>query len=262
MLNPSFFTSVINSYLPEPHASLLNGILFGIPVRGTKYFYQELKSVGLLHLVVLSGMNITLLGAIIASITRSCSKILSITASIAGIFAFIFFVGPAPPIIRAGIMGILALLAIVFGKKNIALYSLFMSFVFICIFWPQWVNTLSLRLSYGATLGLIMFDKPGLNTTKFTSIRREFKTSIAAQVFTAPLIFIHFKQVSLIAPFANVLVAFIIGPLMVFGFITAILGKISYALGLIPSYICYAFLEYIICVVSVLSKVPYASFQW
>src|SRR3990167_273064 len=60
-MNPTIFTSIINSYLPDPQAALLNGIIFGIPLRSSKIFYQQLQVVGLLHLVVLSGMNITIL---------------------------------------------------------------------------------------------------------------------------------------------------------------------------------------------------------
>ena len=74
MLTPQVFTSVINSYLPEPHASLLNGILFGISVKGSQAFYNDLKATGLLHIVVLSGMNISILAAIITGLTASFGK--------------------------------------------------------------------------------------------------------------------------------------------------------------------------------------------
>jgi hypothetical protein len=52
MPDVSIFTSVINSYLPEPHASLLNGILFGVSLKASKTFFEQLKIVGLLHIVV------------------------------------------------------------------------------------------------------------------------------------------------------------------------------------------------------------------
>ena len=43
-MNPSVFTSLINSYLPEPHSSLLNGIIFGIDIKTSKLFYEQLKT--------------------------------------------------------------------------------------------------------------------------------------------------------------------------------------------------------------------------
>lgn len=159
MPDPSVFTSVINSYLPEPHASLLNGILFGVNLKAGKVFYEQLKIVGLLHLVVLSGMNITILASITAGLTQFLGKRISILITILMIILFIVFVGAKAPIIRAGFMGILTLVAIIYGRKNLALYSLFLSLIFIAIFWPKWLTTISLQLSYGATLGIILFGQ-------------------------------------------------------------------------------------------------------
>jgi len=252
MPNPSIFTSVINSYLPEPHASLLNGILFGVNLKAGKVFYDQLKIVGLLHLVVLSGINITMLGAITASLTHSFSKHVSILITILMIVLFIIFVQPKAPIVRAGFMSIFTLVAIIFGRKSAAIYSLFLSLLFIAFLWPKWLSTISLQLSYGATLGIILFA----NTSSKNALWKEFKTSLAAQVFTVPIIFFYFGQISLIAPISNILVSFAIYPLMIFGFLTAVLGKIHYLLGLLSSFICYGLLQYIVFIVETLSKIP------
>ncbi len=258
MPDPSVFTSVINSYLPEPHASLLNGILFGVNLKAGKIFYEQLKIVGLLHLVVLSGMNITILASIIGSLTQFLSKQVSVLITILAIILFILFVGFQAPIIRAGFMGILTFVAILYGRKNIALYGLFLSLIFIAVFWPRWLTTISLQLSYGATLGIILFGQ----TTSKNELWRELKTSLAAQIFTVPIIFIYFKQISLIAPISNLLVAGLVPALMIFGFLTALLGKIHYLLGVIPSYICYGLLTYIVWVTETLSKLPFVYFRF
>jgi competence protein ComEC len=258
MPNPSIFTSVINSYLPEPHASLLNGILFGINLKAGQVFYNQLKIVGLLHIVVLSGINITILSVIIASITSIFSKLISILIAILTIILFILFVGPQAPIIRAGCMGILTLVAILSGRKNLVIYSLFLSVIFIAFFWPKWLTTISFYLSYGATLGIILFGQ----TKNKNNLVKDLRVSLAAQVFTTPIIFLYFKQISLIAPISNLLIAGLIPPLMVFGFLTAILGKLNYFLGLIPSYLCYGILTYMVFVIETLSKLPFIYFKF
>lgn len=253
MITPSIFTSIINSYLPEPHASLLNGIIFGVNLRTSKEFYQQLKMVGLLHLVVLSGANISLLTAMIGTLTGFLNKRASVLVTILLIILFVVFVGPEPPVVRAAFTGILTLVAIIYGRKNYALYALLLSLIFIAIFWPKWITTVSLQLSYGATLGLILFGRKRGNNY----VINEFITSLSAQVFTAPIIFIYFKQISLISPLANVMVSFTIAPLMVFGFLTAILGAIWYPLGIIPAYFCYGILSYMVWVVEALAKIPF-----
>lgn len=253
----SIFSSVINTYLPEPHASLLNGIVFGESIRASKEFYLQLQKAGILHVVVLSGTNITILSSIIAGLTSKLGKQVSCVISILMIILFILFVNPQAPIVRAGFMGSLTLVSIIFGRKNIALHSLLISFIFILIFFPAWIKTLSLQLSYGATLGIILFYKKS-NSYIFDELR----TSIAAQVFTAPLIFFHFKSVSLVSPISNLLISCLIAPLMLLGFIIAILGKINWYLGLIPSLIAYGMLSYMTFVIRILSELPFAFFKF
>lgn len=257
MPSPTIFTDVINSYLPEPHASLLNGILFGTSLQTSKAFFEQLKRVGLLHIVVLSGINITILAAVVSSFTSFLEKRVSVAITIITIIFFIFFVGPEPPIVRAGFMGILTLFAVLSGRKATTLYILFLSAFFIGIFWFSWLKTVSFQLSYGATLGIILFGSVHYRGGIKQALWQELKTSLSAQVFTTPIIFLYFKQISLIAPFSNVLIASVIPPLMIFGFLAAVLGKISFYLGIIPAYLCYGILSYIVFVVESLSKLPF-----
>jgi len=66
-MTPESFAKIIRMYMSEPQASLLNGIIFGIQLTTSKDFYEALKQVGLLHIVVLSGINITLLSSVVSS---------------------------------------------------------------------------------------------------------------------------------------------------------------------------------------------------
>ncbi len=275
MISTDLFTSVINSYLPEPHASLLNGIIYGINLKTSPAFYNELKRVGLLHIVVLSGMNITIIGSIIGSITSFFSKRVSVLITILIIILFILFVHPQAPVIRAGIMGILTLVSIVFKRKALALYLLFLSGILslaliplINIWYPKWFQPLSFFLSYGATLGIILFGQTKNPPTKssfsqfFYGIKKEIKLSLSAQLFTTPLIFLYFKQASLISPVANILISPFIAPLMIFGFLASFLGKIHFVLGLFPGLVCYAVLTLMIFIIETLSKLPFIFIQF
>lgn len=260
-MSPHIFTTVINGYLPEPQASLLNGIIFGVPLKSGHVFYNQLKAVGLLHIVVLSGMNITLLADFAIILTNSFSKTVSILTAVLTVIFFVIFVGPQAPIIRAAIMGLLTLAALSFGRKAQPLYSLFIACILIAIFKSTWLKTISFQLSVGATLGLIFFarrpeKKKKKNNELINYLKSEFSTSLAAQIFTAPLIFIYFRQISLVSPLANILVAWTIAPLMILGFLTAILGKIAYPLGIIPAYLSFGVLKYFVWVIDILSKIP------
>lgn len=267
-MSPTIFSSVINSYLPEPHAALLNGIIFGIPLKSSKVFYQQLQIVGLLHLVVLSGMNITILAHIIDFLVSGFAKKARLIITIGCIIGFTLFAGPQPPIVRAAIMGSLAYVAILYGRKSTALVSLLIAVLIIAIIKPDWITTISFQLSTGATLGIILFGKRKQKQTNtklgqiISCIKGELQTTLAASFFTVPIIFIYFRQISFIAPLANIMVSFLIPPLMIFGFATSVLGKIGWLLGLPTAYICYGLLSYMIFIINILSKIPFAFIQF
>lgn len=248
--------AVISSYLAEPYAALLNGILYGIPLKATPELYRQLKAVGLLHLVVLSGTNITIVGNVVSILAKGFPKRISLFLGIGSIIAFTLFVGPQPPVVRSAIMGSLSLMSTIFGKRNTALVSLLVALILIAAFQPAWLTGLSLQLSAGATLGIILFGGHG------KGIKGEIRTSLAAQVFTAPLIFFVFREVSFISPLANLLVSFLVAPLMIFGTFTTVLGFINHSFGTIPSYICLGLLYYMVTVIRLLSQVPFAYFRF
>lgn len=219
---------------------------------------------GLLHLVVLSGTNIQILAGIIGAITSRFSKIYSILITILFIILFVIFVSPEAPIVRAAFISILTLVSIVFGRKPMALYLLFLSALLTAVIWPSWINTISFQLSYGASLGLILFAKkptPKNMTNQnniYGYIKDELRTTLSAQVFTVPIIFYYFKEISFIAPVANILVSWLIAPIMIFGSLAALIGKIFPFLGLPFAFLSYGLTYYLVFVIEHLSKLPYA----
>ncbi len=261
------FSSVLFSYLHEPYASLLNGIIFGIDLKVAKDFYTDLKRVGLLHIVVLSGMNLSLLSAIISRFTIFFGRKTSSLITIFVLILFIIWVGPEAPIVRAGIMAVLTHVAIIYGVQAYSLYLLFLSGVFSLIFKPEWIRSISFQLSYLATLGIILFSKSYRREESFwksliRDIKLELRTSLSAQIFTAPLIFIYFKQISVVSPLANVLVAPIIAPVMILGFLAAFLGKLNFYLGLPFSWLAFGLLRYVVFITETLSSVPFSFFEF
>ncbi|MCG2686137.1 ComEC/Rec2 family competence protein, partial [Candidatus Parcubacteria bacterium] len=96
----NFLDRPIIQSLPEPQASLLSGILLGIKRGTTSGFSQKLRDTGTIHVVVVSGYNITVLGGVLVSLTRFLGRRNSLLWSLAGIFLFALMVGAEPPVIR------------------------------------------------------------------------------------------------------------------------------------------------------------------
>ncbi len=267
MSNP--FIKVINSLLHEPQASLLNGILFGKGAFFPKSLYQDLITTGTLHIVALSGMNISILinfiSKIIAGIGRKASSIFSICL----IVIFVVFVGASPPVVRAGIMGSLSLIAVIFGRKNWALLSLVLASLIMLLFDFSLVKNISFQLSFLATLGILLADekvdcqrKKSLLSQFIYALKINMKLTLSAQLFTLPVIIYHFHRISLIAPLANIMIEWVIQPIMILGFVTAIIGYFFFPLAIIPALATWAPLTYLIFVVQILAIWPGASIQF
>lgn len=272
MIGPEIFAPTIAQYFPEPHASLMMGIIFGVDLDTSDIFYEQIRRTGLLHIVVLSGINITLLGAVVGNVTSRFGKKTSAWITIISIIAFVLFVGADPPIVRAGIMGGISLLSVIYERKNIGFYALLLSACVVIIAKREWIESISFQLSYGATLGIMIFGSVSHKTTLGDSKKKssrgiiltinnfvwaELKPSLASQVFTMPIIYVYFQQISLISPISNILTAPIITPLMVFGMLTAFLGKIHYYIGIVPAFVSFGLLDYVIRVIQFLDSIPH-----
>lgn len=267
-------TSLINSYFHEPHASLVNGILLGRKLFVPQSFYDNLKTVGLIHIVVLSGQNISMISALIlTAVTPTIGRRWGFVVSIAGIMLFVWFVGFDPPVVRAAIMGVLGLVGLLMGRISIPLYSLFLASVIMLLFEPSWAGSISFQLSFGATLGIILFGSTPPETEK-KSVRTgimyrfqkylydEFRISFAAQVFTLPIIFWYFRQISFVSPLANILISWLIAPIMILGLATVLSGLVVRELGFFISWTLYAPLYLLVKTVETLARIPFAQITW
>ncbi|KXK09270.1 MAG: ComEC family competence protein [Microgenomates bacterium OLB23] len=257
------FTSVFYTYMGEPYAALLSGMVLGVDVPQSLDIYAYFKRTGLLHLVVLSGSNINFLVATCMRVCLVLGTRLSAIVSITVVVLFILFVGPEPPVVRAGLMAGSTLIAVVFNRQSIALATLLTTAVCIGVIKTDWLATISFQLSFGASLGIILWS-PAATTKKAVQgnrllhyIKDDMRTTLAAQVVTTPLIMYYFREISLIAPLSNLAVSFVTGPIMILGIVTLILGKLHYWLGYIPAKLAVVCLYYVCEVTRIMSSLPH-----
>ncbi len=265
MIVPSvhIFTSVFYSYMGEPYASLLSGMVLGVDVPKTLSIYDYFKKTGLLHLVVLSGSNINFLVVSVMRVSTFIGKKYAAILSIGVVTTFIIFVGPEPPVVRAGLMSGCTLIALIYNRQSIALFTLLTTAAIIGIFKLDWLASVSFQLSFGASLGIILWSTQATQSDKkgfgkiVDYVKADLQTTMAAQVVTTPIIFFYFKEISLIAPLSNLMVSFVTGPIMILGIMTMFLGKIHYVLGYIPAKFAFVCLFYVCEVTRIMSEIPY-----
>jgi len=282
---------VLSQFLPEPHAGLLAGLLFGTKSTLNNVLYQDLVRTGTLHIIALSGMNISLVTGFIGSILALIfSKRIASLLTILSLIWFVNFVGLTPSVIRAAIMGGLTLIAVIFGRANWALLSWLLAVSIMLLLNIHWISDLSFQLSALATLGMILFGsyKSGTEVSAPTAIKqynnitmssgsiisivaretsravwnisgKNLQLTLSAQVFTIPLIFLQFHRVSLVSPVSNLLIGWTILPASVFGWLAALAGSLWLPLGILPAWAAWGLLRYLLFVVEWTSRLPLAS---
>jgi len=287
MITPTTFTLLINQLLPEPHASLLAGMIFGVKTTMPRDFYQDLISTGTLHVVALSGMNITILINVMGSIFLVFGRRIASLLTILWIVLFMFFVGPSANVVRASLMGIVSLVGIYTGRPRYGLLTLLSIGVVMLTIEPKWLFDIGFQLSFLSTLGIMLLGEGGVlaafihkslrSTRLFSSIalkeaspvgiflktiQLDLRTTLSAQLFTMPVMILTFKQLSLVAPLTNVLVGWVIQPITVCGLIMVVAAWVFLPLGQIMAIFLWPMLEYFIVIVTSTANLPFAYITW
>jgi competence protein ComEC len=230
----------IGRLVPDPEASLLQGILLGIESGIPAELYDEYNTTGTSHIIVISGSNITFVATLFAlTFGRILGKRRAYWFTIVGITLYVLLVGADAAVVRAGIMGGLFVTALYLGRRSTAYVSLFASALVLTLINPLALWDAGFQLSFAATLGLILFApaierifEQGL--TRFVSQDRvrwglrflndALILTLAAQILTIPLVVYHFGRLSLVAPLANLLILPVQPPIMSLGAAVALIG--------------------------------------
>ncbi|MHB9034339.1 MAG: DNA internalization-related competence protein ComEC/Rec2, partial [Anaerolineae bacterium] len=258
---------VVERILPQPEAGLLQGVLLGADDALPSEAAADFRTAGLTHILVVSGFNISILMQLILFLAqKAVRRQLALLLALIGITMFGSMVGFTAPVLRAWLMGLLTILAVITGRKAHALTSLAAASLVMTSVNPLMAWSVSFQLSFAATLALILvqpiLDRLIRKTSlgKFSGTLTELLTcTLAAQLLTLPLIWHYFGQVSLVALIANILVLPLQPLILYAGAAVTMAGAIWIIAGRVLALLVWPFLRYTILVPHWLAKLPLAS---
>ena len=272
----NIFIEKIGEVIPEPNSSLLGGVIFGAKQSLGQDLLGDFQKVGLIHIIVLSGYNITIIAAGIFYLTSFLGKRnLGFIISIISIILFALMVGLGSTVIRACIMAFIAILARFLGRPTDALRWLFIA-GFLMLLWNPSILFYdpSFQLSFMATLGLILFSPfilffiSSFRFQKFITIkfgvREIIASTLAVQFFVLPLLVRMSGFISIISFLINPLVLPLVPSAMALGALTGGLGVIPFV-GKLLSWpfgaLSYLITQIIISVTEFCATLPFATLQ-
>lgn len=257
---------LLGKMLPEPHAGLLSGLLFGTKAAIPQSLYDALVSTGTLHIIALSGQNIAILvGLLSVLLVPVFGKRVASVICLILVWSFVLFVGVSPSVVRASVMASVSLLAVVCGRQYWALGAWAGTVVGMALIHPGWVGDVSFLLSSGATLGILVFgtyNPPKRVPWYLSGILSDIHLTLSAQVFTIPILLFVFHRISLISVVSNIAIGWVIAPLMVVGWIMIGVGSVVLYGGQVVGWVAWIFLEYLIRTIQFFDRIPFASIQW
>ncbi len=267
----SFLFSIKNKFLEKINFAIKNpeNILMGGLILGEKSSFDEnlrkaFIDTGTIHIVALSGYNVTIVAEWIMKLFSFLPQHLGIGVGIFSILLFILMTGGSSTAIRAGVMATLALIARATGRNYDVARALILAGVFMIFLNPLvLVYDVSFQLSFIATIAVIFLapriEKYFMWITPRFQLRDIITVTCAVYVFVLPFILYKMGNLSIVALPANILILPFIPFTMLLGFMTGFVGLIYYMFAVPLGYISYFFLHYELLVINLFSHLPFAS---
>ncbi len=188
------------TYLSEKNSSYVMALVFG----EDKFINQEekddLKYLGILHVLSVSGFHMVLIFGIF-------NKFFNAKFALFLTFCYLLLTGIESASLRAFIMIFIAKMAGVFYRNYNSKSALYFACLVILILNPFNLFNIGFLLSFGATLGILMYqnDFSKLLPSFLFKLNQEFALTLSAQVFILPILFLTFGGVNTIFLFGNIL---------------------------------------------------------
>ena len=243
----------VEKLYPQPYAGLVLGIAFGLDQLIDPTTKELFLNAGIIHIMVASGYNITLLVGILLPLAKWIGIKWHIIISLLVIVIFVFVTGAGVPIVRAAIMSGGTLFATIVGREKVGYLWLVYSAGCIALINPEAIASVSFQLSFGATLGILLLSSQIETLLRFWPgfLRSDLATTLAAQVFTTPVLIYHFGYYQISGLIVNGLILPVVPWISVLSLINAGAYHLSILFAKIVSVPVIACLIYILKVAEV-----------
>jgi competence protein ComEC len=266
--------------MPEPQASLTQGVLLGIRYNIPADIKYDFARTGTAHLLAISGLHLSIMAGIMLSIgiwLFGKKRYIYIWLALGVIWFYAIITGFNPPIVRGAIMASLFLSAELLGRQRTAITSLALAAAVMVGIDPPVLFDAAFQLSFLAMAGLIFLAPPltglgrravnatlgekGLAVSLGNIVSDGFSVTLAATIAVWPLIGYYFGVVSLVGPLATFLALLALPAIIVIGAVAGIFGLFFVPLAQGIGWIAWLFNSYTLFIVGGFAALPISSVE-
>jgi competence protein ComEC len=210
------------SFLAADPAGLLPGMVTGDTSALDEGLNAAMKTVGMTHLTAVSGANCSLvLGALlIAARSLRLPRIPAAGLALTGLAMFVVLVGPDASVLRAALMGSVAVASLAGGRMGRGLSFLCLAVMGLLLIDPGLGTSFGFLLSVLATLGIIVLGRRMIGWTPAVIPRwaaAAWAVPLSAQLLCGPVIVLLQPQFSTYSLLANLMAAPLVAPVTLLG---------------------------------------------
>ena len=249
-----------------PVSDVLQGMVLGDDEGVDQQQIDDFRRSGLLHILAVSGENVVLLCGMwsFAFTLLAVPRLLRTLLLIPVVATYVLLTGASPSIVRAGVAGVVGLLAILASRPSDGWLLWLAPGAWLLTVNPNNLFDVSFQLSFGAVFGLLVLARPLTRALAFLPgpLPEQAGITTAASLSTAPVSMLTFGSTSLVAVPANIAGGFVLGPIMFLGMLSLLLGFIGPWLSAPLNVVAGLFIGFLLEVSRIFGRLPWAVFEW
>lgn len=258
----------VNQVMSPPQSGILEALFFGDEENVSQEWKDKFNLTGTRHITAVSGMNITIISALILNFLLALGlwRQQAFWIAVVLIILYILMIGAPASAVRAGVMGLIFLSAQHFGRASQSLRAVIFASTLMLFLNPLLlVLDVGFQLSFLAVLGLIylqpIFSEVLKKIPNIFQLRYALTATISAQIFTLPILIFNFGRLPITSPLTNILIVPTLSFITILGFIFSFVGLIFQPLAQILSWPAWLLLTYILKVINLSAKIPWATLE-
>lgn len=229
------------SALPNENGGFLQSVLLGRREALAEGVDKDMRRSGVAHIMVVSGLHLSLLCAAAGALLRRCGAgpVVRAAGGCVVCLGVMAITGFTPSVVRGGVVLVLSQLAELVGRRSDGLSALGTAVLLMLVVNPYVLYSWSFQLSVCSVLSILVFA-PVLRRGLLGWRRQRLPVSgwldgplgalavsLGAAVYTYPLLSVMFGGLAVYGPLGNLLITPLVGAMLVLSVVAAVLGALG-----------------------------------